>query len=167
MPRYRVDSAATRVVCHARSSIHDTRTVWDQVTGTVDADADAISEAKAELSVDMTAFDAGDFLKNRKLKKDLDVGRHPEATFRLTGLDDVNRKDDGSFEATARGMISWHGRDADITAAGTGKLSDSDLDATAKFDLDVTDLGIEPPKFLMFKVEKVVSIEVSLRATAT
>jgi polyisoprenoid-binding protein YceI len=163
--RYQVDPAGTRVISHARSSIHDTHTVWNEVSGVVLADADSIGDATAELSVNMAALDAGDFLKNRKLKKDLDVARHPRATFRLTGLEDVSRKDDGSFEATARGVLSWRGKDVNVTAAGTGSLSDASLDATARFELDVTDLGIAPPRFLMFKVEKVVSVEVTLRAT--
>ena len=166
MARYQVDQTATQVVSLARSSIHDTRTVWNKIAGTIEADVDSIAGATAKLTVDMRAFDAGDFLKNRKLKKDLEVARYPEAQFELSGLDDIERKAEGSFEATARGVIRWRGRAVDIAATGKGTLSGSSLEATASFDLDVTHLGIAPPKFLMFKVEKVVTVEVTLRATA-
>jgi hypothetical protein len=33
-----------------------------------------------------------------------------------------------------------------------------------RFDLDVRSFGVDPPRFLMFKVENVVSVEVSLAA---
>ena len=49
MPVYQIDTA--RVISTARSSIHDTRTVWSTVTGTIDADPAtlAASGAVAEL----------------------------------------------------------------------------------------------------------------------
>ena len=59
-----------KLTVKARSSVHDTTTVWDHITGDVEASADAIETATATFSVDMTKFDAGDFLKNRKLRKD-------------------------------------------------------------------------------------------------
>ena len=67
----------------SRSSVHDTTTVWDKVSGNIDADPDAIETAKATFTVDMTSFDAGDWLKNRKLRKDFDMDAHPTATFTL------------------------------------------------------------------------------------
>ena len=64
--KYAISSG--KLTVKARSRVHDTTTVWDKVSGDVDADPDAIEQAKATFSVDMTSFDAGDFLKNRKLR---------------------------------------------------------------------------------------------------
>ena len=58
--------ATGTLVVKARSSVHDTTTVWDKISGDIDADPDAIDAATATFSVDMTKYDAGDFLKNRK-----------------------------------------------------------------------------------------------------
>ena len=85
MARYAINGG--KLTVKARSSVHDTTTVWDKVSGDVEASADAIEQATATFSVDMSKFDAGDFLKNRKLKGDLDVARHPTARFTLAGLD--------------------------------------------------------------------------------
>jgi hypothetical protein len=63
--KYRVE--AGKLTVKARSKIHDTTTVWSKITGNVDADADTLATkgATAVFSVDMTSFDAGDWLKNR------------------------------------------------------------------------------------------------------
>lgn len=156
--------AGSAVETRARSSIHDTHTRWDRVSGTVVADPETLAEAgaTATIAVDMTAFDAGDWLKNRKLKKDLDVARHPRAEFELSELSDVSRAADGSFTASASGVLRWRGREAAISATGTGRFDGDRMEATASFELDVTTLGVKPPRFLMFKVEDVVSVEVSV-----
>lgn len=168
MPSYNVDTGRSQILVRARSSIHDTNTTFSKISGRVEADGDTLEEtgATASFSVDMGAFDAGDWLKNRKLKKDMDPGRYPTATFELTELRDVKREDDGSFVARAVGTLAWRGRSLTVEVAGKGTLDDSGIDATGTFDLDIRELGMEPPKILMFKVEPEVTIEVTLRATA-
>ena len=165
MPIYRIESG--RVVVSARSSIHDTRTVWDSLAGTVTADpADLAAGAAVDLTVDMTRYDAGDFLKNRKVKKDLEVDQHPIARFRLDVLREVTETGPGRFTARAEGAIEWRGHSVPVTAAGEATLEDGALRATGRFELDVTSFGVEPPRFLMFKVEEVVAVEVTLLARA-
>ena len=87
-----------KLVVKARSSIHDTVTTWSVVRGDVEADAATLETtgATAKFTVDMTQFDAGDFLKNRKLRKDFEMDAHPQATFELTKVKDVVR-DAGGF----------------------------------------------------------------------
>jgi len=165
MTRYIVDASASRVVVKARSSLHDTETRWTGLTGTIDADAaDLAGRTAAEVAVDMTRHDAGDFLRNRKLRKDLDVASFPRAHFRLAGVREVVERGGGRFAAVADGSIAWHGREVAIAAAGEGTIGRDELSAVARFELDVRRFGVEPPRFLMFKVEDVVSVEVSLVA---
>src|SRR5262245_28777035 len=102
--KYAVDGGTLRVM--ARSRVHDTTTVWDKVSGEVDADADAIDRATATFAVDMTRFDAGDFLKNRKLRKDFAIDAHPTATFTLDRVSEVVR-DGAKFTAKAAGTLRW------------------------------------------------------------
>jgi polyisoprenoid-binding protein YceI len=161
---YRIDGAASGVVVEARSSIHDTRTRWSGVAGTIEADPAELAAATAELTVDMTRHDAGDFLRNRKLRKDLHVDRYPTARFRLVRLRDVADRGGGSFAATADGVIAWHDREVEIAAAGEGAVTADRIAATARFELDVRAFGVEPPRFLMFKVEEVVAVTVTLLA---
>ncbi|MBC7975176.1 MAG: YceI family protein, partial [Myxococcales bacterium] len=100
--RYRVTAGSLTV--RARSRVHDTTTVWSKITGEVVADANTLGAAgaTARFDVDMTTFDAGDFLKNRKLRKDFDLAGHPTARFELRALTGVVR-DGPTFTASAAG----------------------------------------------------------------
>jgi polyisoprenoid-binding protein YceI len=151
-----------RLTVKARSSVHDTTTVWDTITGNVDADAGAIEQAKATFSVDMTKFDAGDFLKNRKLRKDFAMDDHPSATFTLQRVSDVKR-DGAKFTAKAEGTLRWRGKDVPLVLTGQGSLDDKQVEARATFELDIKKLGMSAPRFFVFKMEDEVTVEVSVR----
>jgi polyisoprenoid-binding protein YceI len=156
------DIAAGKLTVKARSSVHDTTTVWDKVSGTIDADPDAIEQAKATFSVDMTKFDAGDFLKNRKLRKDFAMEEHPTATFTVTRVSDVVR-DGSKFTAKAEGTLAWRGREVVLVVSGQGSLDDARVEATGTFELDIKKLGLSAPRFFVFKMEDEVTVEVTVR----
>jgi hypothetical protein len=113
----------------------------------------------------MTAFDAGDWLKNRKLRKDFDMDAHPVATFELAAVRDVVRDGD-RFEATAEGVIRWRGKEVVVEMKGRGTLDAAGVEASATFDLDIRRLGLSAPRFLMIKMEDEVSIDVTVRGSA-
>lgn len=166
MVRYLITSG--RVTVTARSMVHDTKTIWDQVSGTIEVDpANPAAGATATIEVDMRAFDAGDRLKNWKLKSDLDPDRHPTARFTLSGLTVGTQSGARVDGATARGQLAWRGKATDVTASGTGTLEAATLAAEARFELDVRTLGVEPPKILMIKVDPTVSVVVTLSARAS
>ena len=165
--RYRVTSGTLTV--QARSRIHDTNTVWNRITGEIVADPNTLADVgptgtRARFDVDMTAFDAGDFLKNRKLRKDFALEAHPLARFALTGLTGVVRSG-ATFTATARGMLEWRGKQIELVLAGRGTLDDMRVEASATFELDIRRLGLSAPRFLMFKVEDEVTVDVAIRGT--
>jgi polyisoprenoid-binding protein YceI len=145
----------------ARSRVHDTTTVWDKVSGDVDADPDHIEAAKATFAVDMTAFDAGDWLKNRKLRKDFDMDAHPRATFTLGEVSEVVR-DGAKFQAKAKGVLRWRGKDVALELAGTGTLDAQRVEAKASFQLDIRQLGLQAPKFFVIKMEDEVTVDVTI-----
>ena len=163
--RYRITAGSLTV--RARSRVHDTTTVWSKITGEVEADADTLGTAgaTARFAVDMTAFDAGDFLKNRKLRKDFDLAGHPVARFELRSVTGVVR-DGPTFTASAAGVLDWRGRKRELVLAGQGKLDDMGLEASATFELDIRTLGLSAPRFLMFKVEDEVTVSVVIRGEA-
>ena len=151
-----------KLTVKARSTVHDTTTVWDKISGSVDASPESIEAATATFTVDMTKFDAGDFLKNRKIRKDFDMDAHPTATFTLTRVSDVVR-DGHKFTANAEGTLRWRGKDVVLRLAGQGTLDDAHVEAKATFELDIKKLGLSAPRFFMFKMEDEVTVEVSLR----
>ncbi len=166
MPAYRVDSQQSRIVVRARSSIHDTSTTWDQISGHIEVDPATVESdgAAASFRVTMTSFDAGSWLKNRKLEKDFDLSAHPEASFELKQLRDTRQAPDGGLEAIASGVLRWRGREIAIAISGRCSLADRQLRATGAFELDIRQLGLQPPRFLMFKVENEVTVEITLVA---
>lgn len=154
-----------KLIVRATSRVHDTTTTWDKISGTVDATPDAIEQAKATFEVDMTSFDAGDWLRNRKLRKDFDMEGHPRATFALTRVSDVQR-DGSSFVATAEGTLTWRGKQVVLVLKGRGTLDDKTVSATATFQLDIKKLGLTAPSFLMIKMSDEVEVEVTVRGAA-
>jgi polyisoprenoid-binding protein YceI len=165
MTRYQI-GAGSRLRVTARSKVHDTSTVWDTISGQVEADAATLASASARLAVDMSRFDAGDWLKNRKLRKDYELDQHARAEFELTALDGVVADGD-RFRATARGTLRWRGKVLPLAIAGEGRLAGDRIEATGTFELDIRALGLSAPRFLMFKVEDEVAVEVVLRGTVS
>jgi polyisoprenoid-binding protein YceI len=165
MPRYSVGAGSSLTV-QARSTIHDTKTVWSSVSGEVTADPATLATtgAIATFTVDMTVFDAGDFLRNRKLRKDFDMDGNPRAVFTLTGLRDVVGEG-GRFRAKADGVLRWRGREVPLVVDGEGTLDGGKLAATGMFELDIRKLGMSAPRFLMFKMEDEVKVKVTLAGT--
>lgn len=163
--RYRVTSGTLTV--QARSRLHDTTTVWNKLGGDVDADPDTLATAGAiaRFEVDMTAFDAGDFLKNRKLRSDFDLARYPKASFELTRLRDVVR-DEATFTAAAEGTLRWRDRQVELVLTGRGTLDAMAISASATFSFDIRTVGLVAPRFLMFKVEDEVTVTVAIRGQA-
>jgi polyisoprenoid-binding protein YceI len=159
---YRVDGGA--LVVKARSKIHDITTTWSKVGGTVTADPETLGTvgATASFEVDMTVFDAGDWLKNRKLRSDFALDDHPRATFELRAVRDVVR-DGPTFTATAEGVIKWRGKEAAVTMKGQGKLDETSVEASASFDLDIRLLGLAAPRFLIIKMSDEVTIDVRVK----
>ncbi len=153
-----------QVEVKARSSIHDTVTKYSKLEGTIDFDADAPQSAHADVAVDMRVFDAGDRLKNWKIKSDLDPDAHPTATFTLARFEDIHETTAGQWTAVAVGQIRWRGQAAMIKVKGKAAVDRRQIEAHATFTMNVRELGVTPPKILMFKVEDVVEVQVALVA---
>ncbi len=163
MATYSIDSKASRLVVTARSSVHNTDTSFGGIEGSIDAEPGKLASIAAQLTVDMQSADAGDWLKNRKLRKDMDFEKNPSASFRLTGLSDLIENGE-EVSATVQGELIWRGKTVLVSAKGSGTIGASELIAKGNFDLDVRKLGITPPKVLMIKVEDVVSCAIEIRA---
>jgi polyisoprenoid-binding protein YceI len=164
--KYQVQRGKVEVL--AKSSVHDTTTQFSKLEGTIDFNPDDTSTAKADLTVDMRVFDAGDRLKNWKLKSDIDPDQWPTATFTLARFEDIHEITAGQWSATAVGQLRYRGKSPIIKVKGKASVDRRSIDAKATFSLDMPkDLGMKAPKVLMFKIEDVVSVQVDLVAFAS
>ncbi len=166
MATFKVDRHQSRMRVTAKSSLHDTTTVWDQLTGSVDVDVPELSSAKANVNVEMSSFDAGSWLKNRHLKKEMGLGKPQTASFELLSLSVANQEAGGNVAAEGMGAIVWNGQRAQVSLEGEGTITEQHIAVTCRFILNVRDVGITPPGFLGMKVEDEVSVVVSLHANA-
>ena len=160
--RYRLQRGTVTVT--ARTSVHDTTTRFSRLAGTIDFDADDPAAARAELAIDMRAFDAGDGFKNWKLKDVIDADAHPTATFTLARFDEIREATAGRWTATALGQVRWRGHQPMVKVKGQASVDRRTIDARASFDLDLRELGMTPPRFLLVAVDDIVSVQVSLFA---
>ena len=72
-------------------------------------------------------------------------------------------RDGASFQATAEGSLQWRGKTVPLKLSGKGSLDAQRVTASASFELDIKLLGLTAPKFLLFKVEDVVTVDVTLQ----
>lgn len=163
MPSYTIDSQASKLVVTARSSVHNTDTEWRGITGSINADLGDLASIAGDVAVDMTTADAGDWLKNRKLRKDMDFAKHPKATVQIDRLEEISQEGD-AVSATLHGTLHWRSKAVAVVVTGSGTLTDKELQASGSFTIDVTKLGITPPKVLMIKVEDVVHCNINIVA---
>jgi hypothetical protein len=63
-------------------------------------------------------------------------------------------------------VLDWRGRKLELVLAGQGKLDDMSVSASATFELDIRDLGLSAPRFLMFKMEDQVTVAVTISGQA-
>jgi polyisoprenoid-binding protein YceI len=161
--RYAIDSERSQITALATSNVHDTTCRLSRVSGWVEADSENLLRARAHIDVDMRVVDAGDFLKNAKLKKDLDLDRYPQASFDIDKSESTSR-DGGTLMAVVRGTLRWRNREKVIQAKARGTLSPERLEATAEFSFDMRDFDLEPPRVLMFKIEPLIAVKVRLLA---
>jgi len=151
---YRVVKGRVKVKASSSPDV----TTWSKLSGTIQLDPAPPLGARAELSVDMRSFEAGDWFKNWKLKGDLDPTAHPTARFVLMRFDGLREASPGQLEATAVGQLQWRGQTAEIRVRGKARVNPRAIDASGSFELDALSLGI--------KADEPVRVEVSLSATA-
>jgi polyisoprenoid-binding protein YceI len=147
-----------RVVVKARAPEPDMTATWSKVSGTIDLDPEKPAGVRAELSLDMRSFVAGDWFARWQLKGDLDAERYPTAKFMLMRLENLREPSPGQLEAVALGQIQWRGLTVEVRARGKARVSPRQIDATGSFEISLGDLGV--PAGDTFRVD------VSLSATA-
>lgn len=133
-------------------------TTWSKVTGTIQLDLDRPDGARAEISVDMRSFEAGDWFQNWQRKGNLDADAHPTAKLVLMRLEGVREGSAGQLEGTAVGQLQWRGKTAEVRVRGTARVNPRAIEASGSFDVDPQRFGI--------KADERLRAEVSLSATA-
>ena len=164
--RYRVDTGGSRLVARARSPMHEVQIIWNSMRGTVSVDpSNPTKGVEATVEVDMLQYDAGDWLRNRKIRKDLALPRYPLATMELRKLMNLEAGSTGELHGEMEALLHWRDRTVSLPVRGQGKVSDKSLFAVCTFQLEMGQLGISVPTFLMFRMDELVSLEATVVGT--
>ena len=161
---FQVDATKSRVLAIAKSNVHDLNFSMPLIGGSLTCHEDNnVLRWAGEIEVNTSKADAGDFLRNRKLHKELGSREFPKARFTLMALE--LPKDQAS--AKVAGTIQWRNTSREVNATVRTSITDTNLQAEAEFEIRATDFDITPPKILMFKVDDTVSVSLTLYAQVT
>lgn len=92
----------------------------------------------------------------------LESDKYPKATFKgtITNLDKINFKKNGSYPASVQGNLTIHGITKPITASGTIKVNNNELDLSSTFNILLSDYKIEIPALVKDNISNKVLISV-------
>lgn len=163
--RYTIDSERSSIVIVASSSVHPIRAEAPRMSGWFTAGSvgaagqDARDVVEGEVVVDASALRTDNPLVERELKRRIDVGKYPSITATTTGC----VASDGQ-RVSVTGEITFLGRT--VAVAGILDIStggpDNEAHLVGQQTLDVRSWGLQPPKFLLFKVSPEVEVAVDL-----
>lgn len=141
--------------------------------------ANVAQNPKATVKVDLTSLNSGIDLRDEHMKSDkfLNTAKFPQAVFSLTGISGATTLSDGvKTKVTLTGNITLHGVTKPLTVPATltyfkqstntaSKGAGNLLKASANFNIQMTDFGIEVPSMLVMKVSNDVKIAIDFVAS--
>lgn len=160
---WRLEPGRCRLSVRARSTLHDSVSKGTGLAGTLTGDPDELeATASGTVTAPLQLLSFGDRMRDWSMARHLDLKRHPEASFGVTGVT-VHSRDPWRIEV--RGELAYHGHTTSLAVEVTGTLDSDRLVAQTRFPLSLGALGIKPPKMLFMKVEETVEVDVELVAT--
>ena len=95
-------------------------------------------------------------------EKYLESEKYPMASFKGVIADDVDLTKDGEFQTSAKGVISIHGVEKEMTLTGTLKRSGNSISLVSDFKIAIKDFKITVPKLLFENIAEVIDVHVAL-----
>jgi len=95
----------------------------------------------------------------------VESSKYPRSTFKgkILNNSEISYGKNGSYPATAAGVLSLHGVSKEITVRGTITISEGKLLLHAEFDILLTDYKIAVPALVRDKISK--SIKITIQCT--
>ncbi|MBK6987795.1 MAG: YceI family protein [Bacteroidetes bacterium] len=95
-------------------------------------------------------------------EKYMESEKYPMASFKGIITDDVDISKDGEVQATAKGIISIHGVEKEMTLTGTMKRTGNSISLISDFKIAIKDFNITVPKLLFENIAEVIDVHVAL-----
>ena len=164
MARFRVSPEMSELWAEARSSLHPVRIHTSGLEGMVEAelaDGRPVLSTPTWVEVESQRLRSGSGLVDGELQRRLDARRFP----RIRG--ELKRVASGSSSGTSRltGELTLHGITRTLEVDVTLRLVDEQtLEIEGGRAIDMRDYGLQPPSFLMFKMQPEVQVRAKLVA---
>lgn len=98
------------------------------------------------LTIPVESLESGSGGLNKNMRKYLKEKDHPNITFRLDEVTNIEAQEDGTALITANGVINAAGKDHNVTMNVTASInSDGSINFTGEQELLMTSFDIEPP----------------------
>ncbi len=94
----------------------------------------------------------------------MESDKYPKATFKgkITNLDKIDFKKDGTYSAEATGELTMHGVTKPVTNTGTIEVKNGVITAKAKYLIAPQDYNIEIPALVKDKIAKQVEVTIDM-----
>lgn len=103
-----------------------------------------------------------DLMKEHFNEKYMESDKFPMASFKGKIADDVDLSKDGEYPATAKGKLTIHGIEQEVTLIGRIKRSGTSLILLSDFKVALKDYNITVPKLLFENIAETIEVHVSL-----
>jgi polyisoprenoid-binding protein YceI len=167
VPRYRIVPEHSTVWIDARSNVHPIHSSMDGLEGYIElaiedgGRVDLSVAPRGTVSLPVSRLSSGNRFEDRELQKRLSAKLFPTIKGVLTAMEPAG--DEGRYRVS--GDVAFRG----VTRACRDEMTVTVVDElTLRLDgrstFDIRDFGMEPPRFLMLKVEPDVVVRVDIVA---
>jgi hypothetical protein len=112
-------------------------------------------------SLNYFSFSQGELQKKDAQEKYWETDKYPYALFKGMIINDIDFSKNGSYEVTAKGILSMHGVDREVKMPVTIKVIEGTVAVQTTFKVYLSDHNIKIPRLVVLKVSEV------FEATAT
>ncbi|MEO0141421.1 MAG: YceI family protein [candidate division WOR-3 bacterium] len=163
---YEIDRDGSYIKYTAHATTHDMEGNVREFWGWLKVDPET-RNIQGKIEVKAKSMTSGNSMRDNNTYKLLEVDKYPMISFEITGLhsdelDKITSKDEAigkTVSAHLIGSFTLHGVTKEIGIPAQVEIGSSALKGTASFKILLTDYGMEPPEFAMFKAENDVDVK--------
>lgn len=106
-------------------------------------------------------FSQGDLQKQHAEESYFETDKFPNATFKGEIINDVDFKNDGKYNVTAKGIFTIHGVQKEMKIPAVIERAGNKITITSNFKIYLSDFNIKIPRLLVQKVSDEFSVTIS------
>jgi polyisoprenoid-binding protein YceI len=155
-------SAVSDVKFYAEATFNDFEGSTSSVEGYIKWDSSYSKKSDISLKVNLDSLDTGIELRNSHMRNNfLETGKYPTAEFdgRIISFEKISNIES---MVKVKGVLEIHGIKKEIETEGRIFNYGILYKVTTKFDIYLSDFGIDRPSFLFNKVHNKITIQVSV-----